>query len=305
MRRWSSCAWIASFTIAGCQGASMGPSGDLEGSSTGSTPSTSGSTTTVSSTGLDDTRGATSTDSTGSTFLVEPDAGPPTSSCDLFAQDCPPGEKCTVWASNGGNTWNATKCVPVADDPVGVDQPCHMERSSASGLDDCDFGLVCIDVNVETLEGICVPLCVGDASDPYCEDPSRVCPITGDGAVLFCRPLCNPLQPDCLEGQACYPVQDNWLCALDASGERGAYGDPCVYVNVCDPGLVCINDDAVPPGEDCEDAGACCTEVCDLADPLGDLQCAGAAEGQTCQAWYQEGTAPAGLETVGACALPQ
>jgi hypothetical protein len=286
----------------------MGPSGELEGSSTGSTTSTASSTTvvtiTVSTAGPDDTGGTTTTDSTGSAFLSMPDAGPLTTDCDLFAQDCPPGEKCTVWANDGGNTWNATRCVPVVADPVEVDQPCHMERSSASGLDDCDFGVICIDVDAETLEGICVPLCVGDASAPYCEDPNRVCPIVADGGVLFCRPLCNPLQPDCLEGQGCYYDGHHWTCALDASGELGAYGDACVFANVCDPGLVCLNSELVPPGEACEGAAGCCTEVCDLSDPAGAMQCAGAAGGQICQSWYADG-APRGYENVGVCALPQ
>ena len=45
--------------------------------------------------------------------------------------------------------------------------------------------------------------------------------------------------------------------------------------------------------------------VCSLGDPLGDDQCEGAAGGQTCQPWYEEGAAPPGYELVGACALPQ
>ena len=56
--------------------------------------------------------------------------------------------------------------------------------------------------------------------------------------------------------------------------------------------------------DDCEGAGGCCTEVCDITDPAGDQQCAGVAGGQTCQSWYEEGHAPAGFEHVGACALP-
>ena len=76
------------------------------------------------------------------------------------------------------------------------------------------------------------------------------------------------------------------------------------FINVCDPGLVCLISSTVPPGQACEGAGGCCTEVCDITDPAGDLQCTGAAGGQQCLRWYQEGMAPAGLENVGACAVP-
>jgi hypothetical protein len=84
----------------------------------------------------------------------------------------------------------------------------------------------------------------------------------------------------------------------------GAYGDPCEFINVCDPGLICLDAATVPPGQPCEGAAGCCTEICDLSDPAGDMQCAGAAEGQTCQPWYEEDSAPIGFEDVGVCALP-
>jgi hypothetical protein len=268
-------------------------------STTSSTPSTSRSGTESS----DGTGSTTRTDSTGVIFLNnEPD----TSfhfKCDMFEQDCPAGEKCMPYAYDGGSAWNGTKCSPVVDDPAGTDEPCHVESSPYSGSDDCDFGAMCWDVDPETLEGTCLPLCV-DESNPHCEDPNRVCPITADGAILLCFSVCSPLQQDCPEGQACYPVEDSWQCAPDASGVLGGYGDPCEYLNVCDPGLICLNAGTVPPGEACEGSAGCCTEVCDITDPAGDLQCVGAAGGQTCQPWYEEGAAPPGLENVGACALP-
>ena len=101
-----------------------------------------------------------------------------------------------------------------------------------------------------------------------------------------------------------YPIHSRWQCVLDGSSELGAYGDPCLFDNQCDPGLVCLDDSTVPPGQACEGATECCTEICDLSDPAGDLQCAGAAGGQICVPWYAEGTAPPGFEAVGACTLP-
>jgi hypothetical protein len=281
------------------------PSADSSTSdaSTGWPMASISSTSTSTTVSADDTRGTASVDETGVVFLLDPDAGGSAFECDIFEQHCPKGEKCTMWANDGG-TWNASKCVPVVDDPAGAGEPCHMEGGPASGIDDCDLGMMCWDVDSKTLEGTCIPFCVGDSSNPECEDPGRFC-ATG-GVLAVCLQICNPLVQDCGEGRACYPTQGEfWSCAPDASGEEGAYGDYCAFINSCDPGLICIESSTVPPGQPCEGTGGCCTEVCDLADPLGDLQCAGAAEGQTCQAWYQEGKAPAGLENVGACALPQ
>ena len=284
----------------------LGPSSCADGSAPMSASSTSGATTEASSgttTTPADATGSTSADTTGGIFPVEPDVGP-SSTCDLFEQDCPLGEKCTVWANDGGSAPNASKCVPVVDDPAGTGEPCHTEGSPWSGVDDCDFGAMCWEVDPETLEGTCTPFCVGEASSPYCEDQDRFCPIYSDGAIVLCVPRCSPLQASCGEGRVCIPHSDDWMCASDQSGDMGAYGDPCELVNVCDPGLLCLGTAAVPRGLPCEGAVGCCTEICDISDPLGDAQCTGAVGGQTCQAWYEEGTAPQGYDDVGVCALP-
>jgi hypothetical protein len=147
-------------------------------------------------------------------------------------------------------------------------------------------------------------MCTGDEANPICEDPDTSCAIANDGAIVLCLPNCDPILQDCPEGQACYPINEGWSCAPDASGEMGVYGDPCEFINVCDPGFICLDASTVPMGEACMGAAGCCTGVCDLADPMGDAQCEGAAGGQTCQPWYEEGQAPPGYEDVGACALP-
>jgi hypothetical protein len=274
---------------------------ETSGSTTGSNASasiTSMTAATASSTSAidgsdDDTRGVTTV-----VFMLEPDTPGPMYECDLYAQDCRPGEKCTVWASGGSNSANASKCVPVVDDPAATGEPCQIKGAPLSGLDDCELGDYCFNnIDPETLEGVCVPFCVGDVSDPYCEDRFYECIICSDSCLPLCLPMCSPLAQDCAPSQACYPIQDTWHCAPDASGEQGGYGDPCEFLNTCDPGVV-------PPGQACEGASGCCTEICDITDPAGDLQCAGAAEGQTCQPWYEEGAAPRGYENVGACALP-
>jgi hypothetical protein len=241
---------------------------------------------------------------TGVMFLVEPDGGGISFECDMFAQDCPDGEKCMPWANDGGNSWNATRCSPIADNPGQAGDECAVEGSGTSGIDDCDLGTMCWDVDPKTNIGTCVAMCTGDESAPICEDPDTSCVIVNEGAIVLCLPACDPLLQDCAEGQACYPVADAWNCAPDASGETGIYGDPCEYINVCDPGLICLGAGAVPAGEACEGSAGCCTEICDLTDPTGDMQCTGAPGGQLCTAWYEEGSAPPGYEDVGACSLP-
>ncbi len=269
------------------------------GSTTSGSSSTSGGTVTESADGV------TGDGSPGSMFLGPYDHGSSPFPCDLFTQNCPVGEKCMAWADDGGSSWNATRCSPIADDPAAKGEPCHAEGSPTSGIDDCELGAMCWVEDPKTNEGVCVDYCVGSSQEPFCEDPDEQCPIGGDGAIVICRPVCNPLQTNaCPEGQACYPILQEWMCAPDASGDLGAYGDPCDFINRCDSGLACLDSSTVPPGQPCEGASGCCTEVCDLDDPLGDLQCAGAAEGQICRAWYDEDTVAPGYEDVGACALP-
>ena len=278
---------------------SVGPVDPTNNPSSGPTPET----TTATSAGSGET-GAESGDDTGVVFLLEPDGGGVSFECDIFAQDCPEGEKCMPWANDGGSSWNATRCSPISDNPGQPGDECTVEGSGTSGIDTCDLGSMCWDVDPKTNMGTCAAMCTGDESNPICEDPDTTCAITNDGAIVLCLAACDPILQDCVEGQACYPIQDGWACAPDASGETGVYGDPCEFINVCDPGYICLDASAVPTGEACEGAAGCCSAVCDITDPMGDAQCEGSAGGQTCQPWYEEGSAPPGYEDVGACALP-
>jgi hypothetical protein len=232
-------------------------------------------------------------------FLCPLDNGPETHECDMFTQDCLPGEKCMPWANDGGNSWNATRCSPISENPGQPGDECTVEGSGVSGLDDCDIGSMCWDVDPETNIGTCQAMCTGDSANPLCEDPGTACVNVNDGAIVLCLPACDPLLQDCAEGQACYGIDDVFTCVPDASGEMGVYGDPCEYINVCDPGLFCANADAVPG---CGASLGCCSEFCDLEDEAGDAQCSGAGGGQACVPW-SENPSP-GLEAVGACVIP-
>jgi hypothetical protein len=280
---------------------------DDDDDSTGATPVTTGidpDTAGPMTSAATDTGGTTVADSGSAgddvVFLLEPDGGGVEFECDLFAQDCPEGEKCMPW-SNDGSTWNATRCSPIDGNPGQPGDECTVEGSGTSGIDSCDLGSMCWDVDPKTNMGLCVAMCTGDEANPICDDPDTTCSIANDGAIVLCLLACDPIVQDCPEGNACYPVAEDWVCGPDASGEMGGYGDPCEFINVCDAGLMCLDASATPG---CEGAVGCCTEVCDTTDPAGDAQCTGAAEGQVCTPWYEEGAAPPGYEDVGACALP-
>ena len=228
-------------------------------------------------------------------FIEEKDGwGDP--ECDIFAQDCPPGEKCMPWANDGGGSWNATRCSPIDENPDPVGEPCTVEGSGVSGIDSCVAGSMCWDVDPDTLEGYCVAFCTGDEANPMCEDPTTTCVLGSDGPLALCIPNCNPLEQACPAGDGCYPVNDTFNCVPDASGDAGAAGDECEYINVCDPGTACLSAEVVP---DCPGAFGCCSAFCDLTvDPPPCLP------GQECTPWYEAGQAPPGYENVGICALP-
>lgn len=219
---------------------------------------------------------------------------PPIEWCDFFDNDCPEGEKCTLWSNDGSGWLNATRCVPVVDEPIGPGEPCQAQGDFLlSGFDDCDYASICWYLDLETGEGTCLPLCQGSESAPSCDDPNRYCSIGGDSIPAFCLPYCNPLdQSTCPEGQACYLGYDAFICAPDSSGpDDGGLFDACAYPDACDPGLSCAPADDVGlcgPRDD-----QCCTPWCDLAAP----DC---PDGTLCIPVSLPGV-PAGEEVVGLC----
>ena len=255
----------------------------------------------TSTTGVD--TGDVSTDE-GATFITATDGcgiEPPEGTsfhctpvdCDTFLQDCPDGEKCTVWANDGGPAWNATRCVPVDDMPQQVGESCTVEGSGVTGIDDCELGAMCWDVDADTLTGTCEAFCSGTVQDPQCE-ADHVCSISS-GPLALCLPTCHPLANDCPGADVCVPVNEYWTCA--ASTMNGQPGDGCEFVNACALDTVCVNADAVP---DCVGTSGCCSSVCDLAAPDPSADC---LPGQTCLPWYEAGMAPVEYENVGVCAL--
>ena len=230
-------------------------------------------------------------------FIQDPDGGPG-QECDVWAQNCPPGEKCMPWANDGGGSWNALRCAPIAEDPGAPGEACTVIGSGVSGIDDCEFRAMCWDVDPETGFGVCVDFCRGNEAQPLCDDPCKACIIGSSAILALCLPRCDPLAQACNAGQGCYPIGDTFQCAPDASDDAGAVGDPCEYLNVCDPGNFCA-DMATVPG--CEDARGCCASFCDVSVPD---TCALGLPGTSCVPWYAQGQAPGqcrGPGVIGAC----
>jgi hypothetical protein len=306
-------ALLSSTLLAACgdEGGDGGGSAGTVTATTGGSGGSGGGSTTAGGSGSTGT--ATSTSTTGTTsggsgssgpgFIMMPD-GAGASECDVWSQDCPAGEKCMPWANDGGNAWNATKCSPLDPQPKQPGDPCAVEGSGVSGVDDCDKGVICYDVDFMTGMGTCVGLCHGSETDPMCDDPATVCGIYNDGVLPLCLTKCDPLAQDCPnDANVCVQLPDAsaFVCWLDASGMEGQHGDPCEYVNVCDAGLFCANADAVP---DCMGSIGCCSTFCDVSDPNASANCPGAAGGEMCVSYFDMGMAPPGYENVGGCIIP-
>jgi len=147
-------------------------------------------------------------------FLFDPDCpdmGAASLECDVFAQDCPEGQKCTAWADDGGDAWNATKCAPVAETPGAPGDACLVEGGAVSGIDDCDRGAMCFFVDPDTAAGTCTRLCTGTADAPVCPQ-ATTCVISNDGVLNLCLQTCDPDAPTCPQGQTCQPTPAGPVC---------------------------------------------------------------------------------------------
>jgi hypothetical protein len=322
--RWVAIALVG--TVVGCtdrvvpfdEGTGNASSGDttidasagttMPGTSVGTNATTGFTTTTTTdaTTGTNDT-GIVDTGSEADTIVTTvgfiygaPDGGGVNIECDVWAQDCPRGEKCMPWANDGGSSWNATRCSPIEPDPMGVGETCTVEDSGVSGIDDCELGAMCWNVDADTLMGTCVAQCSGTEANPECPADFS-CMISNAGTLTLCLPSCDPLAPACAANEICAPVDDQFFCLPDFSGDAGVHGDPCEFITACDPGLFCANSGEVPG---CEGSIGCCAEFCDTTI-TADQQCTGFADGEDCVPWFMDGEAPMGLEQLGACVIRQ
>ncbi|MEZ4452469.1 MAG: hypothetical protein R3B09_23600 [Nannocystaceae bacterium] len=299
--------------IAACAGGSGTTSAtDAEASTTSSSSSSGSSSSTdgMSSTTTSTSTSTTAPETAGCGFVCadlgttgEVCSTPSEYACDLWGwgdEDCCEGEKCNSWASDGGGSWNSTKCVPVDPNPDKVGEPCTVVGDGTSGVDSCEKGSMCWDVDPKTKTGTCVRLCSGDpecwSDDAACCPVGFSCYIAGASSLILCLADCQPLLQDCEDPKdACYPVNDSFQCAPDVSGDLGAVGDPCELLNACDPGNYCGDPST---WSKCDpDAVGCCLPFCDLGDP----KC---VDGTECAPWYDPMDAPPHAKDLGACVSP-
>jgi hypothetical protein len=270
-------------------------------SSTSGGSGTSGTTTATPTT----TDGGTSSGSGGGsgttcTFLGCGTTGGTAMECDNWAQDCPEGQKCMPAANDGSTAWNTTVCTDVNPAKKQPGDECTVEGSGVSGIDDCDKGVMCWEVDPATKIGTCVAQCTGTPDAPLCA-LGGTCFISNDGVLNLCLPLCDPLAQDCPGTGLCIPNPKNneeFTCVLDASGDEGQVFDACEYINVCDKGLLCANPML---GMECDvNAIGCCLPFC----PLDEVPAMCPGVNMECIAWFEMGTAPPGYENVGFCGIP-
>lgn len=290
MSRVAGLAWVVVVGL-GCGPSVGGGSDTANGDASGETTSvTSASTTVSSSTTVAETSGgsvgtvstdgddvtthasdeSTSWADTGS-WLYEPDGGGTacfaTSYCDVWAQDCPEGEKCTAWSADGDHDIEGcvlTRCAELAADPVPLGGTCTVEHGPWSGLDDCDVGAYCWDVDPATLEGVCIANCQGSEANPLC-DEGLECFIGYGGWVTACLRGCDPLAPVCGDDGTCTTRDgDPSVCLPNSLAVPAAQAAGCDHTVGCGAGFVCMAADRVAG---CEDPSSCCTAVCDPAMP--------------------------------------
>ncbi len=205
------------------------------------------------------------------------------------------------YADDGGSSWNNDKCVPVVDDPKQTGEPCFAAEGGVGGVDDCDLGLMCWNVDVDKM-GICFELCGGSPETPTCKAPKTSCAVYGEATLALCLPGCNPVVQNCDPSDVCIENpgggDDGFICVPDASGDEGQLHDPCMFANSCDPGLQCVDSAWAVECDQLEES--CCEPFCDITLPN---TCPGV--GQVCNAYFEEGTAPMGCENVGYCRVPE
>ena len=279
-------------TAADSEGSGSGSDTSSGDSSSGSTTSGSGTDSTTAGTDGTTSDGTTSDGSGG--FVPDVEIG---SMCDPMAQDCPEGEKCVAYSTDGDGPpsapWDANKCVEETGDLVAGD-PCDIEGGKYTGIDDCVAGTQCLMTDDDGFGGVCVEFC---DSNMTCDQPTAQCNVVNNGALPLCLDSCDPLVQDCPDGQGCFNAANSFVCFKhSAEGGEGTVGADCGFINACLPGNMCLDVAAV---QDCDPTFAgCCAPFCAISEG-----------GATCQSMEEcllvIDPAPPGYGDVGVCSLPQ
>ncbi len=209
--------WVlAAFGVAACSanapagssgfgsGETMGDVGGTEanGGSGGSTSTGGTAASDSESTAPGETSGPPSAEGSTSDTAASSSGGEPEAVCDILEQDCPAGQKCTIWASEGGAVPDAVRCVPLTGSRVTGDE-CHVAEP-LTGYDDCALGLYCqIDSPADQVTGSCVPYCETLSGEQSCDNPDSVCAFLFGGVAPVCLIPCKVSADECPAGQIC------------------------------------------------------------------------------------------------------
>lgn len=302
---------LASLVAASCVAAcNKGPGAEASnsGSESSSSSTTSDDTSNTSPplpTG-DASEGSTTVDDTGPTpttdeTLPPTDQGGSGGQCNLFLQDCSPGDKCTAWNMDGGIFPNGTKCVAQTGDKL-PGETCMLEGSFGEGIDNCVAGSLCLDID-NSGKATCVAYCAGDMQNPTCPEPEDKCAFLFEPTVPLCFPACDPLTQNCADDEACVPNiaalgSEYFVCMpLVFEAIPGQYGDACYAISGCDRGFQCIFAENVP---NCAGDMYCCSTWCDVTMPD---TCKDFDPTIDCVPWYEPGQETPGYENVGICGI--
>lgn len=221
--------------------------------------------------------------------------------CDTLLQDCPAGFKCTGVKPTLDGPYSGTACVP--DNADGGSSPGSICINAADGSDTCGPDSMCVQFG--SGEGACVAFCTGTPGAPACADPQQVCARTDTRWPLYqCVPTCDPLAYDCPDVgtgslvMVCAPATVGFGCHMRGHVGGLPFAAPCINHRDCSAAAFCAPPEFVPG---CAGPTGCCDVYCDTDAPA---PCPLVADGQACVPFYAPGEAPAGLESVGACAVP-
>ena len=233
------------------------------------------------------------TTSSSSGFVPETDAMF-ANTCDPATQDCPEGEKCTGYVVEPGYCCvDANKCVEVLGNNQ-LGDPCVRTEDN----DDCAAGLFCMTVTSgSTGDGVCLAFC--DVATQDCSEdglPDATCIAFNDGTLPLCQDSCDPVTQDCGGALGCYGVgAQGFVCSVPGFEDgQGNDGDECFTIQSCKPGLGCTASEVL---DGCT-GSRCCSPYCDLSEPDP------CQAPEQCTAYYEDGSAPPGYESVGLCAIP-
>ncbi|QRO01321.1 hypothetical protein JRI60_20990 [Archangium violaceum] len=168
----------------------------------------------------------------------------PADECDLVAQNCPEGDKCT-YVRQGSTT--SRRCV--RDQMVEEGGACQSTATPEGHFHDtCKAGLYCTDQTAADggTTFTCQRFCYGSAQCTAPRDCIEVLRFEGsDELPRVCGepgPKCDLLAQGCASSLGCYPsTRSGPVCVPAGTVENGA---PCTYSNDCRPGSACVRDGA-------------------------------------------------------------